>query len=460
MSFLDGRLTEIVKNINVKKLTNTPKLAILGFLIIVFGLTLIVILNADKRTKEEVITSDIKVEETDEYDDKYVKNQADLFGYKKNEDNKLPNNLKEEEYNKIFANDPSNKNSEKNSENEFLKEFGLSDEEVSQAENSLNILQGELDNISKSIPALPVLVLLDKETNMYSISGMSERFSNGKKKEDKYLTIEQRQALAEQELIEENAKRQELSNALKSSTLIVNIESKNPVTKKDTNNSNTDINNKNNNKDILDNDFRLYKSIEDSVKGEIKTGFVIPAILLTQIESELKGMVVGQVRQNVYDTATGEMLLIPQGTKLVGDYQSDIQYGAKRIFVNWKRLIFPNGTSLDIGMMPGADMSGTSGFHDKYNNHFWEMFGNSLLFSFVLAGVNLSQTPDLYNQFLPLYSRGAATSLSEGLGQSLGETMSQMIRKNLNIAPDITIRSGYLFNVMITKDIVLPEYSD
>ena len=103
-------------------------------------------------------------------------------------------------------------------------------------------------------------------------------------------------------------------------------------------------------------------------------------------------------------------------------------------------------------------MSGTSGFRDKYDSHFWKMFGNALLFSLVIAGVNMTQTPDLLYQYIPLSGRDATSALSESVGQSLGETLSQIIQKNLNLAPDITIRSGYLFNIMITKDFVLPEY--
>lgn len=105
-------------------------------------------------------------------------------------------------------------------------------------------------------------------------------------------------------------------------------------------------------------------------------------------------------------------------------------------------------------------MAGISGFKDKYDSHFWKMFGNALLFSFVLAGVNMTQSPDLINQFIPVIGRNATSSLSESVGQSLGETLSQMIQKNLNLAPDITIRSGYLFNIMITKDFVLPVYTE
>ena len=489
MAFLDGRLKEVLNKVNVKKLTNTPKIAIMLFLMIVFGLTLIVILNADKRTQEEVTTTEIKVEETEEYDDKFVKNQADLLGYEEEKEKKnMPKSLKEEEYNKIFAQDPAfqmadKDNPQDNTEEEFLKEAGLTEEDIAQSEKALSILE-EKTNIATGFPELPVLILLDKNTNMYGVAGLDEKFSNGMEKpndqlQTEFLTPEQKQAMLEKQLAEEEAKRQELLNAMKSATKVVdtNEEYKQQQSENKEYASNYPSYEDNLNKaleltkaasqdniakpdDILQEEdgYTLNAQIKKAKKGEIKTGFVIPATLLTEIESQLKGMVVGQVRQSVFDTATGDMLLIPQGTKVIGDYQSDIQYGAKRIFVSWKRLVFPNGSSLDLGSMPGADMSGTSGFKDKYNNHFWEMFGNALLFSLVLTGVNMTQSPDILNQWIPIYGRNASNALSESMGQSLGETLSQMIQKNLNIAPDITIRSGYLFNIMITKDFVLPEY--
>ncbi len=487
MAFLDGFTKNII--IPVKKLTNTPKVAIIIFLIIVFCLTLVVILNADKRTKEEVTTTDLKVEETKEYDDKFVKNNADLFGYnnedeEKKTNTKKPKNLKQEEFEKIFKEDPSFQLAQAKTDDsdldEFLKDAGLSQEDSKRTDEILAALDDKT-NIAKDIPALPVLILLDKHTNMYGVAGMDEKFPNGEPSKSMniaYLTPEQQQAMAEAELAEAQAKYQELQNAIKSITKVVdnNEEYKHrKIEQVDTMPSYEDnlktameyVNKMQEEKtekpeDILntDNGWTLTAQVQQAKKGEIKTGFVIPATLLTEIASGLKGMVIGQVRQSVYDTATGDILLIPQGTKVVGDYQSDVQYGAKRLFVNWKRLVFPNGSSLDLGSMPGADMSGTSGFRDKYDSHFWKMFGNALLFSFVIAGVNISQSPDLLNQFIPLVGRNATSSLSESVGQSLGETLSQMIQKNLNIAPDITIRSGYLFNIMITKDFILPEYSE
>lgn len=481
MAFLDGRIKDVLNSVSVRKLTNTPKLAIMLFLIIIFGLTLIVILNADKRTREEVITTDIKVEETEEYDDKFVKNQADLLRYDTNESGDKPKNLKKEEYEKIFAQDPAfiaEKENQSEMEDEFLKEAGLTPENEKKADEILSMLE-EQTNLAKDIPALPVLILLDKNTNMYGVAGTNEKYPSGNKFESAantaYLTPEQKQAMQEAQLAEAQTKYQELQEALKSATLIVKHEkAKQENQERNAENIPTYEDNlktalaytkamqeertEEKPADILDDTFTLNAQVKKARKGEIKTGFVIPATLLTQIESALRGMVIGQVRQSVYDTATGDILLIPQGTKLIGDYQSDVQFGAKRIFVNWKRLVFPNGSSFDLGSMPGADMSGTSGFRDKYNSHFWKMFGNALLFSLVIAGVNMTQTPDLLYQYIPLSGRDATSALSESVGQSLGETLSQIIQKNLNLAPDITIRSGYLFNIMITKDFVLPEY--
>lgn len=477
MAFLDGRITEILNNISVKKLTNRPKIAILIFLMIIFGLILVVIMNADKRTREEISTTELKVEETEEYDDKYVKNQADLLGYEEEKKN-MPKNLKLDEYNRIFAQDPafiSEKHNQTAPEDEFLKELGLLEADIAKSEKALAILE-EKTNISEGVPELPVLILLDKNTNMYGVAGTNEKYPSDNKNNmnNAYLTPEQKQAMMETQIAEAQTKYQELQEALKSTTLILNNENINQVNRSNENNNIPSY--EDNLKtaleytkamqgeqettptDILDDTFTLNAQIKKSRNGEIKTGFVIPATLLTQIESALRGMVIGQVRQNVYDTATGDILLIPQGTKVIGDYQSDVQFGAKRLFVNWKRLVFPNGSSLDLGSMPGADMSGTSGFRDKYDSHFWKMFGNALLFSLVIAGVNMTQTPDLLYQYIPLAGRDATSALSESVGQSLGETLSQIIQKNLNLAPDITIRSGYLFNIMITKDFVLPEY--
>lgn len=180
-------------------------------------------------------------------------------------------------------------------------------------------------------------------------------------------------------------------------------------------------------------------------------GGVIPAILQDGINSELPGQIRGQVSRNVYDTATGEHLLIPQGTQLVGAYSSDVGYGQSRVVVAWQRLVFPDGKTLDLGAMPGADPAGYSGFSDKVNRHLVRTFASAFLMSGIVGGITYSQ-----NRGQSQYAPTASSALSEALGQQLGQVTAQMIAKNLNLSPTLEIRPGYRFNVVVTKDLKLP----
>lgn len=182
---------------------------------------------------------------------------------------------------------------------------------------------------------------------------------------------------------------------------------------------------------------------------EIRSGFVIPATLISGINSSLPGQIIAQVSQNVYDTATGSHLLVPQGSRLVGNYGSDVEYGQSRVLIGWQRIIFPDGKALDIGDMPGADGAGYSGFKDKVNNHYFRIFGSAFLMSGVTAGVALSQDTGSGNGD---DRQRASDAMSEALGQQLGQVTAAMIAKNLNIAPTLEIRPGYRFNVVVTKD--------
>lgn len=182
---------------------------------------------------------------------------------------------------------------------------------------------------------------------------------------------------------------------------------------------------------------------------ELRAGFVIPATLISGINSELAGQIVAQVSQDVYDTPRGRYKLIPQGARLVGSYSSEIQYGQSRIFIAWQRIVFPDGKAMDIGAMPGADSAGYTGFNDQVNNHYFRLFSSALLMSSVTAGIALSQ-PETGS----LNSRPTASSaMSEALGQQLGQVTAQFISKNLNIAPTLEIRPGYRFNVVVIKDL-------
>jgi len=187
---------------------------------------------------------------------------------------------------------------------------------------------------------------------------------------------------------------------------------------------------------------------------ELRAGYVVPATLVSGINSDLPGQIMAQVSQGVYDTPTGKYLLIPQGSRLVGSYSSDVAYGQSRVLVAWQRIIFPDGKAMDIGSMAGADSAGYSGFSDQVNNHYLRVFGSAFLMSGIVAGISLSQdrNSDSYND-----RQTASSAMSEALGQQLGQVTAQMIAKNLNIAPTLEIRPGYRFNVMVTKDMTFSK---
>ena len=192
----------------------------------------------------------------------------------------------------------------------------------------------------------------------------------------------------------------------------------------------------------------------------IQAGDVLPALMLSEIDSSLPGQIIAQVSQNVYDTPTKTQLLIPQGTKLIGTYSSEVGYGQKALLVAWQRLGYPDGKTLDLGSMPGATGSGASGLTDLVNNHYLRLFGSALLMSAVTAGVTFSQQQaqgaGIPGQVaIPQYNAG--TAMSQALGQQLGQVTAQLIAKNLSIAPELTIRPGYRFNVVVVKDLVLPR---
>jgi type IV secretion system protein VirB10 len=187
----------------------------------------------------------------------------------------------------------------------------------------------------------------------------------------------------------------------------------------------------------------------------LRTGWVIPALLLTAMESELPGTIIAQVSEDVYDSGSGKYLLIPQGSRLVGEYANAISYGQSRIFVAWQRIVFPDNSALDIGAMPGADGEGESGFHDLVDNHFIRLFGSALLMSAITAGITYSQDQGQNNRenFNGNAPR-AGDILSQAVGQQLGAATSALLEKNLSIPPTLKIRQGYGFNVVVVKDLV------
>lgn len=187
---------------------------------------------------------------------------------------------------------------------------------------------------------------------------------------------------------------------------------------------------------------------------EVKAGTIIPATLIKGINSDLPGQMTAQVRNNVYDTVTGKYLLIPQGTTIIGLYNSEVTYGQERVQVIWKRLIFPNGQSLNILGMPGTDVSGYSGFNDQVNNHYVKIFGSTILMSALAAGAQLSQPQQARDPFAP---PTVGQTLAQSLGTNIANTGNALLAKNLGIQPTLVIRPGFKFNVEVTQDAIFPQ---
>jgi type IV secretion system protein VirB10 len=183
---------------------------------------------------------------------------------------------------------------------------------------------------------------------------------------------------------------------------------------------------------------------------EIKAGWDIPATLEQAIDSDLPGEVKALVRSNVYDTATGEYLLIPQGARLLGTYNSVISYGQARVQVVWTRIIFPDGSSINLDGMSGHDDQGRAGFHDQVNNHYARLVGFVVLTSAFAAGLELSQRQNTSLLTTPT----AGQTASAAVGQQLTELGSEVTRRNLNIQPTIKIRVGYKFTVRVNRDML------
>lgn len=198
----------------------------------------------------------------------------------------------------------------------------------------------------------------------------------------------------------------------------------------------------------------LASALQNPKHLALMTGFVIPATLITGINSDLPGQIIAQVSQNIYDTATGRHLLVPQGTKVIGNYDSGIIFGQERVLVTWHRLVFPDGKNIDIGGMAASDQSGYAGANDLVNNHYMKLFSSAILLSVVSAAATYTQ--DKYAQKNDTDTT-ASGALAQSFGNQMGQTTLQVIQKHMNVSPTLEIRPGYKINVMVSKDIIFSK---
>ena len=180
----------------------------------------------------------------------------------------------------------------------------------------------------------------------------------------------------------------------------------------------------------------------------IQAGTVIA--LITGIESDLPGQITAQVTENVYDSPTGQYLLIPQGARLIGEYNSEVAYAQTRVQLIWTRLIMPDGQSIVLDNQPGADTQGYSGLQDGVNNHWGALFEAALLSTFLSVGAEAG-TSNQENNLIQAIRSGASDSINQ--------TGQQVVERELNIQPTLTIRPGFPVRVIVNRDLVLAPYT-
>ncbi len=201
----------------------------------------------------------------------------------------------------------------------------------------------------------------------------------------------------------------------------------------------------------------------------LQAGSVIPAILQTKLVSNLPGGITALVSQDIYDSISGRYLLIPRGSKLIGEYSSNVSYGQYQMQVKFTRLIRPDGSSIILPNQPGVDSMGSSGIEDEVDNHWGKIIGAAVL-SAVFSVPAMIATNQMQNSSTSTCSNGVCTttpslgstagaSSLQAAGQSASAVGNQLASNAINIQPTIVINSGYEFSVMVSKDIVLPPYN-
>jgi type IV secretion system protein TrbI len=181
----------------------------------------------------------------------------------------------------------------------------------------------------------------------------------------------------------------------------------------------------------------------------VQAGTIIPAALITGIRSDLPGQVTAQVTENVYDSPTGDYLLIPQGSKLVGAYDSQISFAQDRVLLVWTRLIMPNGRSIILERQPAADTQGFAGLEDQVDEHWGQLLVGAALSTVLGVGSELGATNN---------DNAIVQALRQGSSNSLNQTGQQVVQRNLNVQPTITIRPGFPVRVIVNRDLVLSPY--
>ncbi|MCA1414652.1 MULTISPECIES: TrbI/VirB10 family protein [Bradyrhizobium] len=181
----------------------------------------------------------------------------------------------------------------------------------------------------------------------------------------------------------------------------------------------------------------------------VQAGTVIPAALITGIRSDLPGQVTAQITEAVYDSPSGKYPLVPQGAKLIGQYDSYVAFGQSRILLVWTRIIMPDGNSIVLERQPGADTGGYAGLEDEVDNHWGMLFKAAVLSTMLSVGAEAGTSQNENN---------LVQAIRSGASNSISQTGQQIVQRQLNIQPTLTIRPGFPVRVIVTRDLVLAPY--
>jgi type IV secretion system protein TrbI len=181
----------------------------------------------------------------------------------------------------------------------------------------------------------------------------------------------------------------------------------------------------------------------------LMAGSIIPASLVTGLNSDLPGFVIGQVTENVYDTVTGRHLLIPQGTKIIGKYDSVVAFGQKRALVIWQRLIRPDGSSLVIDNLPATDGGGYAGLEDKVDYHTWALLKGIALATLLGVGTEVS---------IGNSENDIISAIRQSAQENTNQAGQQFVQRQLDVQPTLTVRPGWPLRIIVHKDLILEPY--
>ena len=176
----------------------------------------------------------------------------------------------------------------------------------------------------------------------------------------------------------------------------------------------------------------------------LQAGAVIPAALITGIRSDLPGQITAQVTENVYDSPTGSLLLIPQGTRIIGQYDDGVTFGQRRVLLVWNRLILPGGRSIVLERLPGADASGYAGLEDGIDYHWWDLMKAAGLSTLLAVGAELATSDE----------DRLIRAIRDGAQDTVNQAGQQIVQRQLQVAPTLTIRPGFPVRIIVTRDLV------